>query len=125
MGTQLPSGVKQAPRMAGGPKQLILIYSGETLSIPETNRDYNPPEGGLPALAHQILSYESVIMDFTRARVASEGGDPGQNQSGGLLDQVRVPAQLNGAADVLECVADAFDVAHIIINDSNHDLSVR
>jgi len=60
----------------GPPKQLIIIYTGETLSIPEENESYTPAEGGLPAVARTIDEYEAQIVDYTRMRVLNEGGDP-------------------------------------------------
>ena len=60
----------------GPPKQLIIIYSGETLSIPNENESYTPAEGGLPAVAKEITDYEAQIVDYTRMRVLNEGGDP-------------------------------------------------
>ena len=57
------------------PKQLILIYTGDTLSIAKANGDYTPPQGGLSALAQVIGDYESQIVDYNRKRVENSGGD--------------------------------------------------
>ena len=60
----------------GAPRQVIIIYSGDTLSIPEINSDYKPPQGGLCALAATIADYETQIVDYNRKRVENAGGDP-------------------------------------------------
>jgi len=68
------AGADSAPEL-GPPKQLILIYSGHTLSRPDMVTDFNPPEGGLSALTATILDYESQIVDYNRLRVLNAGGD--------------------------------------------------
>jgi len=78
-----PAGQTGAAGQAGGasteagaaPKQLILIYTGDTLSIARANGDYTPPQGGLAALAAAIGDYESQIVDYNRKRVENAGGD--------------------------------------------------
>jgi hypothetical protein len=68
-----------APEPASGPvKQLILLYTGDTLSIPEANDDYHPPQGGLGALVKAITDYEGQILYYNQQRVENEGGDPTQ-----------------------------------------------
>lgn len=80
-----------ANKLAGkGPRQILLMYTGDTISAVEPNRTYNPPEGGLPALAHTILEYEAEILELTRKRVANEGGDPEKVRAdlpGGMLGE--------------------------------------
>ncbi len=56
-------------------KQLILLYTGDTLSIPEANDDYTPPQGGLGALVKAITDYEGQILYYNQQRVENEGGD--------------------------------------------------
>lgn len=62
----------------GPPRQLILFYTGDTLSIPEANADYRPPQGGLPALANAITAAQSQILRYNQLRVQNEGGDAGK-----------------------------------------------
>ena len=68
-------GASEVMPPVGPPKQLIIIYSGETLSIPNENQSYTPAEGGLPALVKEIGDYEAQIVDYARMRVMNEGGD--------------------------------------------------
>lgn len=58
-----------------GPKQFVLIYTGDTLSIPTAARDYDPPEGGLSGLTAAVTDYEALITDFTRQRIINAGGN--------------------------------------------------
>ena len=44
----------EPPAELGSPRQLILIYSGDTLARAAANLDVSPPEGGLCALAATI-----------------------------------------------------------------------
>lgn len=57
------------------PKQLILIYTGHTLSRPDMVLGFSPPEGGLSALTAAILNYEAQIAEYNRLRVLNQGGD--------------------------------------------------
>jgi hypothetical protein len=69
----------RSAELATGPiKQLIIIYTGDTLSIPEANDDYKPPEGGLSGLYNAITAYEGQILRFNQLRVENEGGDASQ-----------------------------------------------
>ena len=65
------------PSQSGAPRQLILFYTGDTLSIPEANKDYHPHQGGLPALVNAITSAQSQILRYNQLRVQNEGGDAG------------------------------------------------
>lgn len=83
-GTEGTAGAElQPPAIPGGPppveeapQQLILIYSGDTLSRTEMSLDFSPPEGGLCALAATIVGYEAQIVELNRLRVLNAGGDP-------------------------------------------------
>jgi hypothetical protein len=57
---------------------VILIYTGETLSIPLANTSYKPAEGGLAALTQAIEDYEAEIVRYNQLRVENAGGDPGR-----------------------------------------------
>ena len=59
----------------GPPKQVILFYTGDTLSTIQPKRSLDSTEGGLCALAQAIGSYQSQIVDLNRLRVENEGGD--------------------------------------------------
>jgi len=76
-------GVEAAPEPwdpevpgAGIVGQFIIIYSGDTLSIPLPHQDFEPPQGGLGALAGGITDYAAQIVDYNRMRIINEGGDP-------------------------------------------------
>lgn len=69
------AGDEEEAKRAAPPKQLILIYTGHTLSRPDTLREFVPAEGGLSALTASILDYEAQITDFNRRRVLNEGGN--------------------------------------------------
>ena len=60
----------------GPPKQVILMYTGDTLSQATPRRELDSTEGGLSALAHAVSDYQVQIVDFNRLRVEEEGGDP-------------------------------------------------
>ena len=66
----------EPPAELGSPRQLILIYSGDTLARAEANLDVSPPEGGLCALAATIVDYQGQIAEYNRRRVENSGGDP-------------------------------------------------
>lgn len=66
----------EPPAELGAPRQLILIYSGDTLARAEANPDVSPPEGGLCALAATIVDYQGQIAEYNRRRVQNSGGDP-------------------------------------------------
>ena len=66
----------EPPAEVGSPRQLILIYSGDTLARAEANLDVSPPEGGLCALAATIVDYQGRIAEYNRRRVVNAGGDP-------------------------------------------------
>lgn len=81
-GAAQPVGAgEQQPSAAGQPtdgaaiRQLILLYTGDTLSIPQANDDYAPPEGGIGALVKAITDYEGQILYYNQQRVANAGGD--------------------------------------------------
>ena len=59
----------------GAPRQIILFYTGDTLSIPDANTSYTPPEGGVAALSQELLTYQRRIVQYNRERVESEVGD--------------------------------------------------
>lgn len=62
------------PELAA-PRQLILIYSGDTLSRAGPSLDQSPPEGGLCALAATIADYQGMMVEFNRRRVENAGQD--------------------------------------------------
>ena len=62
---------------AQAPRQFVLIYSGDTLSMPATLQGYDPPEGGLCALGAAVTDYMALITGYNRQRVLNEGGDAG------------------------------------------------
>lgn len=60
----------------GPPRQLVILYTGDTLSHVPPRRSLETTEGGLSALAHTIGDYQTQIVDLNRLRVGNEGGDP-------------------------------------------------
>lgn len=56
-------------------KQLVLIYSGDTLAKVDAEVRELPVRGGLPALAATITNYEGMITEYNRRRIVNEGGD--------------------------------------------------
>ncbi len=60
----------------GPPKQIIIMYTGDTLSQATPRRAATSTEGGLSALAHAVSDYQASIVDYNRRRVEDEGGDP-------------------------------------------------
>ena len=60
----------------GVSKQLIILFSGDTLSIPLPHQDFEPSQGGLCALTAGITDYQGHIVRYNRTRVINEGGDP-------------------------------------------------
>jgi hypothetical protein len=77
----------EQPAKPGAPapqiKQLVLIYTGDTLSAlqPINNNDEAGKIlrlGGLSALTAEIISYEHSITAMTRQRVEETGGDVGK-----------------------------------------------
>jgi hypothetical protein len=78
-----PSAVEAASQPPGGffpptgpPKQVILFYTGDTLSTVQPKRSVGAAEGGLCALAEAIGAYQNQLVDLNRVRVENEGGDP-------------------------------------------------
>ncbi|MCC7477345.1 hypothetical protein IT575_02705 [bacterium] len=69
-------GSKAMPVPSGDVRQVILIYTGDTISAMESQTQNDPPRGGLCALADTVLGYQREIVEFTAKRVENEGGDP-------------------------------------------------
>ncbi|MBN2082313.1 hypothetical protein JW859_08920 [bacterium] len=64
----------EVPELAP-PKQLVLIYTGHTLSRVQASADFDPPEGGLSALMATIIDYEAQIVEYNRRRILNAGGN--------------------------------------------------
>lgn len=73
-GPESKNGAALVPQTEA-PKQLILIYTGQTLSRPDALRDFDPAEGGLSALTATIINYEAQIVEYNRLRVLNSGGN--------------------------------------------------
>lgn len=67
-----------APAQMQAPKQLVIIYSGNTHARlrPAGKAEYGNLTGGLPALAAEITAVEQEVVQYNRMRVANNGGDP-------------------------------------------------
>ncbi len=69
-------GKDAIPAPTGDVRQVILIYTGDTISAMESQTKDDPPHGGLSALAATVMAYQREIVEFTAKRVENEGGDP-------------------------------------------------
>jgi len=52
------------------------MYTGDTLSAVQAPEGFDPPQGGIPALANAIGEYQRKIVTYNQLRVADAGGDP-------------------------------------------------
>ena len=57
-------------------KQLIIMYTGDTMSAISPPKGFDPPQGGIPALANAVAEYQRSIVYFNQLRVSEAGGDP-------------------------------------------------
>lgn len=70
--------------------QLIIMYTGDTLSAAQPAEGFDPPQGGIPALANAVAEYQRSIVYFNQLRVSEAGGDPSAiraDRANGMLGQ--------------------------------------
>jgi hypothetical protein len=95
-GSQAPAAVdpQQAENLLEAAEadltQLIIMYTGDTMSAVQPPKGFDPPQGGIPALANAVAEYQRSIVYFNQLRVSEAGGDPSKiraDRAGGMLGE--------------------------------------